>query len=308
MHIDRKEKVMSIFGKLFSVFSRKKQGVIETPKVPNNKEQPVVSEEKKNEPVKYGVIVEMEHPGVLADKEKVKEAIRDKLRGGLYFAACFSESGPETNSLAPCVRRFALDDQSDFQSFVQAMKTIDGVIGVKKGDGPWTKTKAEQQAEDKERKRIAKEKEKRAEEGWKERERKLAEFKKLKEETKRSDEETYGPSSAFSRLSQKELEEFLTPIVHCEAEVRGVFSDMMAGGFINYEREVAKLSGNDVVSFFEKSMNGKLRMPFQKKSPFYDIPFSVEYRQNNGRKFAHLTVGGGKPTFIMAGYDLFVRE
>lgn len=297
---------MSIFGKLASVFGGKKQ-VVELP-ASGREEPPVVPTEKKeDEPVKYGVIVEMEHPGVLADEDRIKEAIRGKLKGGLYSGISFAESGPNTNSLALCVRRFALTDQSDFEPFTQAMKTIDGVIGVKKGDGPWTKTAAEQRAEEKEQKRITKEKEKRAEEGWKERERKLAEFKKLEEETKKSDEETYGLPATASRLSRQEFEEFLASIGHCEAEARATFSDILAGGFLDYKHEVAELSGNEIVAFFEKAMNGALRMPFQGQSSFYDIPFSVEYRQNNGRKFAHLMIGGGKPTFIMASYDLFVR-
>lgn len=298
---------MSIFGRLLAMLSGKKQDVAEPPM--NQEETPAVpvEEKKKDEPVKYGVIVEMEHPGVLADEERIKEAIRGKLKGGLYSGISFAESGPETNSLAPCIRRFALTEQSDFKPFTQAMKTIDGVVGVKKGDGPWTKTVAEQRAEEKEQKRIAKEKEKRAEESWKERKRKLAELKKLKEETKKSDEETYGPPTTASRLNRQEFEEFLASIGRCEAEARAAFSDILADGFLDYKREVAELSGNEVVPFFEKAMNGPLRIPFQAQSSFYDIPFVVEYRQSNGRKFAHLMIGGGKPTFIMASYDLFVR-
>jgi hypothetical protein len=299
---------MSIFGRLANVFGGKKQNIAELP-VPKHEETPAVpTEERKNdEPVKYGVIVEMEHPGVLVEEEKIKEVLRGKLRGKVSWAIFFSESGLDNNSLAPCIRRFVLTEQSDLESFTQAMKTIDGVIGVKKGDGPWTKTATEQRAEEKEKKRIAKEKKKRAEESWKEREYKLAEFKKLKEETKKSDEETYGSPSTASRLYRQEFEEFLASVGHCEVEARAVFSDIFAGGFLDYEREVAKLAGNEVVAFFEKAMNGALRMPFQGQISFYDIPFSVEYRQNNGRKFAHLMIGGGKPTFIMARYDLFVR-
>lgn len=299
---------MSIFRKLIGMLGKKKQDVVESPATVNQ-EMPVVpvKEEKKDKPVKYVVIVEMEHPGVLANEERIKEAIRGKLKGDLYTSCCFAESGPQTNSLAPCIRRFALTEESDFEPFAQAMKTIDGVIGVKKGDGPWTKTTAEKRMEEEERKRIAKEREKRAKKSEKERKRKLAELKKSEEETRRFDEKTYGPPSTASQLNREEFEEFLASIDRCEAEARAVFSDILAGGFLYYKREVSKLSGNEVVAFFEKAMNGPLRLPFQRQSSFYDIPFLVEYRQNNGRKFAHLMIGGGKPTFIMANYDLFVR-
>jgi len=298
---------MSIFKKLVGVLVGKKHDIAEPP-VSQEMSAAPAKKNKEEEPVKYGVIVEMEHPCVLVDEEKIKKVVCGKLKGNLYCGIPFAESGPQTNSLAPCIRRFALTEQSDFEPFARAMKTIDGVIGVKKGDGPWIKTAAEKRTEEKERKRIAKEKEKQAKESRKERKRKLKEFKKLEEETKKSDEEAYGSPSTASQLNRQEFEEFLNSIGRCEVEARSVFSDLLAGGFLDYKREVAELSGNEVVAFFEKAMNGPLRLPFQREISFYEIPFLVEYRQKNGRKFAHLMVGGGKPTFIMASYDLFVRE
>ena len=89
-----------------------------------------------------------------------------------------------------------------------------------------------------------------------------------------------------------------------------VFSDILAGGFLRYGRKVQECnSGDEAVKFLEQTMNcGEFKMPFAPDFAFFDIPFSVEYRQNGKGKFVHLICGGGKPTFIMAGYDLFIRE
>lgn len=293
---------MNVFGKLYSMFG-KRRGPSESARVQDT----VGSDGKKDDSARYEVIVEMEHPGVLVDEEETRNAVQGKLRGHLYSALCFSESGPDTNSLAPCIRRFFLEDQSDFEPFAGAIKTIGGVVGVKKGNGPWKRTPGEQQAAEEERKQIAKEKQRRVEENDKRRKTELAEFKKLEAETKRSDEDTYGPSSGASRLNEREFEEFLASVEHCQVEAIGIFSDMLAGGFMGYKREFAELSGKDVIPFFERVMNSTLRIPFQRECTFYEIPFSVEYREKNGKKFARLTVGAGKPTFIMANFYLFVR-
>lgn len=265
-------------------------------------------EQAQDKPVLYGVIVELEHPGVLADEASIKNATSGQLTGELYLVGmAFAESGSDVNSLAHCIRRLALANKSDFEPFMKAMMTINGVTGVKKDTGPWTRTRAEKRAEEKERKRIAKEKKRLAEKDAKERTRKLEKLKMHETKEEQSDNETYGSPGPAARLDRPQFEEFLSSIDNGKVEARVIFSDILAGGFLGYERVVDKLSGDKISAFFEQTMNGDLRAPLQPKIAFYDIPFMVEYRERDGKKFAHLTVQGGNPNFIMTCHELFVR-
>jgi len=281
---------------------------------PSSKETPLQKEEEipsegDDHPIKYEIIVGMEHPGVLAGKEKIQETVSGKLGGELYSSPAFAESGGDTNSLAPCIRRFALTEQSDFEPLREALMTIPGVIEVKKDGDAWDRTAYEKEVEESEQQRIAEGKEKRAKESLEERKHKLAELQKLEEETEKSDEENYGPPTSASQINHQKFQEFISSIGRCEVEARMAYGDLMAGGFLGYEREITELtSGKDAVPFFEEALNTKLQLPFQGKSSFPEIPFSVEYRQNNGRKYTHLEASGGRATLIMANYDLYVRE
>ena len=149
----------------------------------------------------------------------------------------------------------------------------------------------------------------RAKNSWRERKKKLVEFKKLGEASEKADEAKYGPHIPSSRLNLLQFQEFITSIQHGEIEVLASFSDILAGGFLDYKRKTAVIaSSEEIIPFFEKALNGECRLPMQGKSAFSAIPFLVEYRQQNGKKFARLSVGGGHPHFIMATYELFIRE
>lgn len=92
----------------------------------------------------YGVFVEMERPDVLADENEIKKALISGMKTGFYLSPS-TENGHAVNSTAPYVRRFALIEQENLEPFTRFMKTIDGVIGVKKGgDSFW---KAERRVE-----------------------------------------------------------------------------------------------------------------------------------------------------------------
>lgn len=257
----------------------------------------------------YDVIVEMEHPGVLADEKALIARFRNKLRGTVLFTKIFAEMGADVQSLAPCVRRFALTRETDFSAFAEIISTITGVVGVKKGNGPWTMTKSEQRAKQAEAKAIAQEQERKAEASYEKRQRQLAELKQLEEATQKSDAEKYGlPPDNNPRLDEREFEAFLASLAHFEVEAVASYFDIMAGGFLEYRRETARLSGNEVVSFLERTINGPLRAPFQAPANFYEIPFRVEYRcVDSVRRFAHLMIAAGNPTFVTTCYDLYIR-
>ena len=141
----------------------------------------------------------------------------------------------------------------------------------------------------------------------KEKKKKLEEFRKLEEETEKKDEEVYGPSVAMTRFNYREFEEeFVNSIGRCNAEARVLFWGLE--GFIDYKRLETELSsGREAVSFFEKAME-EFHFLLQPHIPFKEIPFRIEYRNKNGKRFAHLRVKGGHPTMLIAEYDLFVRE
>ncbi|MDO9231400.1 MAG: hypothetical protein Q7U36_02895 [bacterium] len=140
---------------------------------------------------------------------------------------------------------------------------------------------------------------------------KLEELNQIEEEGARSDDELYGPSSvpvSVSRLDWKQFEKFTASIEFCKVEARVSFSDIFAGGFLDFKREIAEISGSEVVPFFERAINGPLRMLFQTETSFCELPLAVEYREKDGHKFAHLMVGCGSPTSIMAKYHFFIRS
>lgn len=128
---------MNIFKKLIEAFSGKKRNAVK-----QLHEEPLVvptENKKEDEPVGYRVIVGMSMERIFGlPDEEVVTALNGKLDGLLYTGNFISERGPDTDSYAPCIRRFTLTKESDFEPFAQAMKTLNGVIGVKKGDGPWT--------------------------------------------------------------------------------------------------------------------------------------------------------------------------
>lgn len=293
---------MSVFGKLNRMFSWKKKDGIELP---------VASPAGGDVPGDYGVIVEIEHYSVLDNEEKINEALRGKLKGRFLW----NREVEYTDKIEPqdsrnhsmYFRRFTLSDQSDFQSFAQVIKTFDRVLGVRRWNGSWTMTATERREEKRERKRIAKTKRMLSRKWKKEREDKLAELKKLVTETERSDNQTYGPPASPSKLNPQEFEQFLASLSRCKVEVRVIYQHH-SGELYYYEREVSELLGADVILFFEKTIGNTLKLfPSEKDKSFFEIPFTVEYRQKNGKRFARLICT--LITYLDISHcKLFVRE
>ncbi|MCX6824974.1 MAG: hypothetical protein NTY80_02005 [candidate division SR1 bacterium] len=71
------------------------------------------------------IYVKMESWDTLMDEEKFKTVLKGKLKGKYAFTIVFCE--PDGN------RTFFLTDESDFEAFSTAIKTIEGVIDVVKG-------------------------------------------------------------------------------------------------------------------------------------------------------------------------------
>lgn len=78
------------------------------------------------------VYVQMENAFTLIDEKKINKTVRGKIKGNIYFSACFCE--PDLT------RSFVLAEESDFEAFSVAIKTIEGVIDVKKGQSSGQKT------------------------------------------------------------------------------------------------------------------------------------------------------------------------
>lgn len=165
--------------------------------------------------------------------------------------------------------------------------------GISTEDRKWDRVKMEDRAK---------------RERWKQ---KITELKRLIEETEIFNEKNYGPPTNISPINQQEFQSFLTSIDRCQVEGRVVFAYIRNRSLdeLGYERETAELSsGKEVVQFLEQAMNGKLNLLFLAKCSFYNIPFSVEYRQKEGKGFVHLLVVINKPSLGIARYDFFVRE
>jgi len=263
---------------------------------------------------KFEVIVEMESPFVLFKEDKIAAlALSSKLDGEVYLSPYFAEGGALSNTLAPFIRRFFLTKQEDFPIFAKAMKTIPGVLGIKKGGGPWEKTKEEKEAEEAENKRIAEEKRKQAEKSWKERERQFSEWKKQEQERQENDEANFGPPTILSKLDSQKFQEFVSAIGKCQAEGSALYFnllDPLGSKSIRYKRIIEEISsGEEAVRFLEKVMNKEFRLPCKEETPFFKIPFAVEYRQKQGKRFVHLHVKAtGKTNFSVAAFDLYIRE
>ncbi|MBU0530924.1 MAG: hypothetical protein ABIG32_02025 [Candidatus Uhrbacteria bacterium] len=259
------------------------------------------------DPAPFKVLVEMESLTTLGNPEPLVERLRGKLQGQLHGGGVFAEMGAR-ESLAPCVRRFALTDGSDYGIFVEAVTSLPGVIGVKKIGEAWVLTEEERALAAAEQMRIDEDRERQAREAYEERAAELEEYKTLKQATDRSDEDRFGPAGELKKLCHDQFETWLAERGTCEVEIHMTTSDIMAGGFMGFQRQVAELPGFKAIRFFEEAINGELALPFNGKTPFAQIPFQVEYREAGGKHFAHLMIGAGRPTFMMAHYELYVRE
>lgn len=87
--------------------------------------------EIKEEATRYEVMVLTKEIDTLIDKNTYIVPLKGKLKGGLYSKTiCIAEVTEETDWEWGIW--FGLTQSSDFEAFSRAMKTIDGVIGVKK--------------------------------------------------------------------------------------------------------------------------------------------------------------------------------
>lgn len=92
----------------------------------------------------YYLLVEMENAGVLENDEVVIQALQERVKGGVGVTKYFAERGEHLLSVAPWVRSISLLDSGDFQVVKEVMMAIPGVIGVRKGRGPWKRTPEEE--------------------------------------------------------------------------------------------------------------------------------------------------------------------
>jgi len=145
---------------------------------------------------------------------------------------------------------------------------------------------------------------KQVDENQEERERKLTEFKKLEEESKKSDEEKYGPARL---IKEEEFQKIIPLVGSCQAEAIAIFSDLAQGGFLDYKREVADFpSGEKAIQFLLDAMNNKFRVAFQDGR--YASGRYVECRENGGKKLLHFHGTAGNPIHIRTTFDLYIRE
>jgi hypothetical protein len=259
---------------------------------------------------KYEVIVEIEdidNMFCLGSEETISTALQKKtFKGGIYSNICFAQS--DNNSLG-LVKRFSLQYEEDFLSFAEAMINIPGVKNVKKDEGPWTRTWKERRAFRKEKERIQNEKEQRAKEFQKQREKDLESFKYLSEECMKKYEQRFGPGKEFVDGDWAIFKEFTTPITNCTGEFFVAFSDILAGGFMRYVHEIKEFSSvEEALSFLLICVNDNLVPFYSQVKDIHDIPFSCNYREKDGKKFVGMTIGAGKPTFVMAQYEFFIAE
>jgi hypothetical protein len=71
------------------------------------------------------VHIKMENFYTLIDEKKINKAVRGKIKGTVYYSSCACE--PDSS------RSFLLTDESDLEPFSVAMKTIDGVLEINRG-------------------------------------------------------------------------------------------------------------------------------------------------------------------------------
>jgi len=85
---------------------------------------------KRKKPIKKcEVLVELNNPIILSDEKIIRKAVRGKLKGKLALKGQFAISGNDPRTF---VRRFVLTENSDFEPFSCAIKSFNGVVGVKK--------------------------------------------------------------------------------------------------------------------------------------------------------------------------------
>lgn len=136
----------------------------------------------------------------------------------------------------------------------------------------------------------------------------IEDFRAIMEKNEIEDAEKYGPKTDFSKFNYTKFIEFISSLGECKAEILKA-SAGIGIGWIGFKQEVKQFSSNkDILPFLERILSGELSIPFGPKV-FADFPFLIEYREQKGKKYAHLhTDLLGTPNSPLTQYSLFVRE
>lgn len=263
---------------------------------------------KQEDDVRYSVIVEIEDETCLIDRTAFENALREKdFKGNIHTNLFIAETSESSLGL---VKKFFLECEEDFQPFAEAIITIPGVKNIKKEGNSWTRTPEEQQQFVEQQEAIDKEKELRREKAVEKREKDLFEYAKLSELLHKKYEVSFGEkhSSPFT-IVWPHFDAFAGSIQKCTGEFTSAFTDLLAGGFMQYAHATKECDSlQEVMDFFTTCINDHL-IPFVPPlKDIREIPLSWEKKTINDKKVIGMTIGCGKPTFIMAHYEFYIAQ
>jgi hypothetical protein len=262
-------------------------------------------EETGGEPVKYEVLVELDDPTALDDVGVVQNVLRRvEIWGQVFHGVAFCQTSDYSDKMC---RSFSLTDQSDFGAFSEAVINIDGVTGVRKGGGPWDRTWKEKW----ELKRLKARKKRASKDSFKKRKKQSEELTHILDEMEKRVDKTYGTGAENAEVTRSSLRELIESLGECEVDAFCIVSDILAGGFMYYNRATRSFgSGEGVAEFLAEALNTTLAVPMTtpKVTDFYAVPFHIDYREKGGRRYVRLTAGAGKPTFMIASIEIHIME
>jgi F0F1-type ATP synthase assembly protein I len=135
--------VLLVLLLVWFVFRFRRKRRVEKPLIPEGREPPV-----------FKVLVEVEDPSILTDQKRLDQILAGKLRGQYFISATPEVAPSSTPERSTWIHLFILTKAIDFGPFVEALKSIEGILMVRKsGDWDVADDEAEEETEQKKKKR-----------------------------------------------------------------------------------------------------------------------------------------------------------
>ena len=135
-------------------------------------------------------------------------------------------------------------------------------------------------------------------------------YEKISLEFKKSDEEKYGPEKDSEKMNVEKFKSYIYSFGKCKTEGRLTIIDSRTHQiYYDFHRlSCADNSGEDALSSIRVMLADRIANPFlTKRQAIFDIPFEVEYRELNGKRYVALSFSSRNGEKIVK-QEFYIRE
>ena len=135
-------------------------------------------------------------------------------------------------------------------------------------------------------------------------------YEKISLEFKKTDEENFGPAQNPERMNVEKFKNYVASFGKCKTEGRLTITDNRTHEVYYDFRRLSFVTddGEDAVASIRVMLSDRIANPFLNKKPaIFDIPFDVEYREKDGKKYIslkHFSRSGEK----IIQQEFYIRE